>query len=87
MVTPLNIMDGTMEFYMGMPPSNIAKTIIDFLDDNRKDAVLSLLWHNREFSPFRFEAYLGIYKQILTYLHETKMKTVTASEIVENYKS
>jgi hypothetical protein len=86
MVTPLNIMDGTMECYMGMPPSNIAKTIIDFLDNNRKDAVLSLLWHNREFSPFRFEAYLGIYKQILTYLHETKMKTVTASEIVENYK-
>jgi hypothetical protein len=86
MVTPLNIMDGTMEFYMNMPPSNIAKTIIDFLDNNRKDAVLSLLWHNREFSPFRFEAYLGIYKQILTYLHETKMKTVRASEIVECYK-
>jgi hypothetical protein len=81
MVTPLNIMDGTMECYMQMPSSEVAKTIIDYLDNNRKDAVLSLLWHNREFSPFRFEAYLGIYKQVLTYLHETKMPTVTASEI------
>lgn len=82
-VTPLNIMDGTMAHYMKMPESEIAKTIISFLENNRKDAVLSLLWHNREFSPFRFEAYLGIYKQVLTYLHETKMPTVTASEIVE----
>ena len=86
-VTPLNIMDGTMEYYMHMPTSEIAQTIISFLDNNRKDAILSLLWHNREFSPFRFEAYLGIYKQVLTYLHETKMPTVTASEIVEMFKA
>ena len=85
-VTPLNIMDGTMEYYMKMPVSEIASTIISFLDNNRKDCVLSLLWHNREFSPFRFEAYLDIYKQVLTYLHETKMPTVTASEIVERFK-
>ncbi len=82
-VTPLNIMDGTMAHYMKMPESEVAKTIISFLDNNRKDAILSLLWHNREFSPFRFEAYLEIYKQVLTYLHETEMPTVTASEIVE----
>ncbi len=85
-VTPLNIMDGTMEHYMKMPQSEIAKTVISFLENNRKDAILSILWHNREFSPFRFEAYLGIYKQVLTYLHETKMPTVTASEIVEMFK-
>jgi hypothetical protein len=85
-VTPLNIMDGTMEHYMKMPESEIAKTILSFLDNNRNDAILSLLWHNREFAPFRFEAYLEIYKQVLTYLHETKMPTVTASEIVEMFK-
>ena len=85
LVTPLNIMDGTMECYMKMPTSEIAKTIICYLENNRKDAILSILWHNREFSPFRFEAYLDIYKQVLTYLHETKMKTVTASEIVKMY--
>ncbi len=86
-VTPLNIMDGTMELYMKMPQSKIAQTIIDFLNNNRKDAIVSILWHNREFSPFRFEAYLGIYKQVLAYLHEAKMKTVTASEIVADFKS
>ena len=85
LVTPLNIMDGTMECYMKMPISEIAKTIIYYLENNRKDAILSILWHNREFSPFRFEAYLDIYKQVLTYLHETKMKTLTASEIVKMY--
>jgi peptidoglycan/xylan/chitin deacetylase (PgdA/CDA1 family) len=85
-VTPLNIMDGTMEMYMKLPPSEIAKTIINFLENNQKDAVLSILWHNREFAPFRFEAYLGIYKQVLTYLNDTKMPTITASEIVKNFK-
>lgn len=84
-VTPLNIMDGTMECYMKMPTSEIAKIIISYLDNNRKDCILSILWHNREFSPFRFEAYLDIYKQVLTYLREMKMKTVTASEIVKMY--
>lgn len=86
LVTPLNIMDGTMELYMKMPKSEIAKTIISFLNNNRKDAILSILWHNREFAPFRFEAYLSIYKQVLTYLYETKVQTVTASEIVKMYR-
>jgi hypothetical protein len=85
-VTPLNIMDGTMEYYMGMPASEVAKTTINFMESNPKDAILSILWHNREFAPFRFEAYLGIYKEILTYLHESKIKTVTTSEIVQEYK-
>jgi hypothetical protein len=85
-VTPLNIMDGTMEYYMKMPTSEIAKTTINFMENNRKDAILSLLWHNREFSPFRFEAYLGIYKQVLSYLYDNKIKTMTASEIVNDFK-
>jgi hypothetical protein len=84
-VTPLNIMDGTMEMYQGLPISKIAENIILFFENNRKDAILSLLWHNREFSPFRFDAYLGIYKQVLTYLYESKIRSVTASEIVATY--
>jgi peptidoglycan/xylan/chitin deacetylase (PgdA/CDA1 family) len=85
MVTPLNIMDGTISHYMGMPDSEVAKTVIEFLEKHRKDAILSLLWHNREFSPFRYGAYLGIYKEILRYLHEAKMPTITASEAIEKY--
>jgi peptidoglycan/xylan/chitin deacetylase (PgdA/CDA1 family) len=84
-VTPLNIMDGTMEYYMEMSSSEVAKTTINFMENNPKDAILSILWHNREFAPFRFEAYLGIYKEILTYLHESKMRTMTASEIVQEF--
>ncbi|MDZ7877216.1 MAG: hypothetical protein U5L45_06075 [Saprospiraceae bacterium] len=84
-VTPLNVMDGTISHYMKMPHSEVTKTIIHFLENNRKDAVLSLLWHNREFAPFRYAAYLGIYKEILAYLHETKIRTVTSSEIVGEF--
>ena len=84
-VTPLNIMDGTISHYMKMPSSEVAKTTINFLENNRKDAILSLLWHNREFSPFRYGAYLGIYKEILSYLYDRKIKTITASEIVEKF--
>jgi hypothetical protein len=85
MVTPLNIMDGTMGHYMGMPDSEVAKTVINFLEKHQKDAILSLLWHNREFAPFRYGAYLGIYKEILTYLHESKIPTLTASEVVGKF--
>jgi hypothetical protein len=85
MVTPLNIMDGTLSHYMGIDDSEVPQTIINFLEAHRRNAVLSLLWHNREFASFRYGAYLGIYKEVLTYLHETKMPTITASEVVREF--
>ena len=84
-VAPMHIMDGNFDTYMRLPESQIAPTILDFFEKNRTNAVLNVLWHNREFAPFRFENYLEIYKKLLIYLRETQMPTVTASEIIAEF--
>lgn len=84
-VTPLNIMDGTLAGYMGINETDISKHILDFFEKNKEDCVLGLLWHNTESSEFKYLPYLKIYKEILTYIFESKMGTVTAKDIVKMF--
>ena len=85
-VTPLNIMDGTLNGYMGIPELEIEQHIFDFFEKNKTNCVLGLLWHNTEFSEFRYAPYLAIYKNILTYIAESKIKTVTATDILKTFE-
>ena len=86
-VTPLNIMDGTLSDYMGIPTDAIAGHIISFFENHRTDCVLGLLWHNTEFSAWKYKPFLEIYKEILTYIVETKMETVTARGILKDFSA
>jgi hypothetical protein len=85
LVTPLNVMDGTLAGYMGIEETEIARHILDFFEKNKENAVLGLLWHNTEFSEFRYAPYLKIYKEILKYIIESKIKTLTATDIINDF--
>ena len=84
-VTPLNIMDGTLSDYMNIPTKDITRHVLDFFDTHRMDCVLGLLWHNTEFSELQYKPFLYIYKEILKYIVDTKMGTVTASDILKTF--
>ncbi|MBL7814944.1 MAG: hypothetical protein JNL70_08040 [Saprospiraceae bacterium] len=84
-VTPLNVMDGTLSYYMKVPEAKITEHILDFFEKNKENSVLSLLWHNTEFSEFRFKPYLKVYKEILKYIVETKIQTVTTRDILASF--
>lgn len=84
---PLQIMDGSLSVYMKLPKEKIADRIINFIDSNDKNCVLSLLWHNTEFTDYQFNGYLDIYKKILLYFHENNFKTISLEEVIKTYRN
>jgi peptidoglycan/xylan/chitin deacetylase (PgdA/CDA1 family) len=85
LITPLNIMDATLLYYMKIPNNQIQNHIFDFLEKNKKDALLTLLWHNAEFSEYSFKAYLEVYKNILQYLNENKLEVTSVKHILKEF--
>jgi peptidoglycan/xylan/chitin deacetylase (PgdA/CDA1 family) len=86
LVTPLNIMDGTLGDYMKIPVNQIQNHITDFLDKHKKNCLLTLLWHNTEFSEYSFQGYLDVYKGVLRYVKDNKMETTTVKNILAEYE-
>jgi peptidoglycan/xylan/chitin deacetylase (PgdA/CDA1 family) len=84
-VTPLNIMDGTLGDYMKIPTYQIQNHITDFFEKHEKDALITLLWHNTEFSEYSFEAYLDIYKNILKYIKEKNIEVTTIKKVLNEF--
>jgi peptidoglycan/xylan/chitin deacetylase (PgdA/CDA1 family) len=85
LITPLNIMDGTLGDYMKIPVNQIQKHITDFLDKHKNDCLLTLLWHNTEFTQFSFKGYLDVYKGVLRYVKDNKMEVTTVKNILDKY--
>lgn len=82
---PLNCMDGTFQRYMKIPVHETASTIIQFLEKNNTNCLLSVLWHNTFFSNYKYKGYLAEYKKILQYLHESKFQNINQSQIIETF--
>ena len=83
---PLHVMDGTFLYYLKEDKKLIARKVIDFIDQNKSNCVLSLLWHNNELSQFSFKEMAGIYVEILTYLKEEKFQSILPSEIIQSLR-
>jgi hypothetical protein len=81
---PLHIMDRTF-FNRRMPLESIEKEIIDFFEANRTNCVMSVLWHNNFFTDYKYKGYLAVYKKILSYIKDNNFKTVSQTEIIQNY--
>lgn len=82
---PLNVMDGTFQRYMKIPVHETAKTIINFLEKNNRNTLLSILWHNTFFAGYKHEGYLSEYKKILGYLYESKFHCLTQEDITREF--
>jgi hypothetical protein len=82
---PLNIMDGTFQRYMKVPKDKTADLIINFLEKNKYNCLISILWHNTFFTAYKYNGYLDIYKKVLAYLYEAKFQCINQSEIIKQY--
>jgi hypothetical protein len=82
---PLTIMDGTFQRYMKVPVNKTAGTIIKFLDQNSKNCLHSILWHNTFFTDYKYKGYLEEYKKILQYLYDNRFRNINQSEILETF--
>lgn len=82
---PLHIMDGVLWKTKGLNRQEMSKTIMDFIDSNRENCVLSILWHNTEFSEYKYKDCLAVYRDLLIYCKEMNLTTTTPKEIIEEY--
>ncbi|MCH2216152.1 MAG: hypothetical protein MK086_13365 [Flavobacteriales bacterium] len=83
---PLHVMDMTFKNYMKISSFESGKVIIDFLEANKKNSLISLLWHNTFFSEYKFGEYLQAYREVAAYLYESDYSSVNATEILEGYE-
>lgn len=82
---PLHVMDRTYFQYKKFTPVAAEKDILGFFDQHRENCVLSVLWHNNFFTNYKFKGYLDLYKKILAYIRDNKLKTVSQQEIINQY--
>lgn len=82
---PLNCMDGTFQRYMKVPVHETASVIINFLEKNNTNCLLSILWHNTFFTNYKYKGYLTEYKKILAYLYESKFQNINQSQIINTF--
>jgi len=82
---PLHVMDATFLHYLKMDPTRIAPTVIDFIEKNKEDCVLSLLWHNNYLTEYSYRPFLDAYKAVLGYVYENQFETVDPDKIIECY--
>jgi hypothetical protein len=83
---PLTIMDGTLHRYMNIPIKETATHVIDFIEKNKTNCLLSLLWHNTHFTNYKYEGFLAQYKKILEYLSNNSFESINPSQIIREYK-
>jgi hypothetical protein len=82
---PLNIMDGTLSRYMKIPLNETSSIMIDFIEKNSLNEVISIVWHNTYFTDYKYSGYLQEYKKVLLYLNESGIKFITPKEIINEF--
>ena len=82
---PLNIMDGTFQKYMKLTPEETSKHILEFVEKNKTNSVLSVLWHNHFFNSYRFGSYFEPYITLLDYIKENKFNFITPESLYSEY--
>ncbi len=79
---PLNIMDGTFHRYLKVPVEQTSQSVINFLEANKNNCLLSILWHNTFFTDYKYKGYKEEYKKILGYLYEQKFVNINQTELI-----
>jgi len=78
-------MDTTYLFYQKKSGDMFANDVIDFVEKNRFNCVLSLLFHNNYLSDYKYKEYLKAFKRLLSYFYENQYECITEKEIIDTY--
>lgn len=82
---PLHIMDTTLRYYQQKDPQAAAENILTFLDNHKRNAVISILWHNNYFFEYAHTGWLEAYKSILRYLHDHQIPALLPDDLIARY--
>lgn len=82
---PFQIMDRMFDCQNTDDATRSSNEIIDFLDHNRYNAILGILWHNTDMNEVATKYSFEVFKRVLKYLHETDFETTTPSQVYKEY--
>ncbi|MBS1625434.1 MAG: hypothetical protein JST83_15515 [Bacteroidetes bacterium] len=82
---PMQIMDRTF-FNQGLHPVEIKNKIIDWLDQNKYNAIITINFHNNFlFDQLKYRGYHDIYETILTYFKEEGIASVSHAQLLDSF--
>ena len=81
---PMNIMDGNF-YYQNKTVAQAEKEIIDWLDRNKENTVITLNFHNNFFDDMLYAGYEDLYITILKYFKEEGLTCMTQKSLIEKY--
>ena len=88
LIIPLAVMDGNLFRKAGNVPEkawDIVRNLIELAE--KKNAVLSVLWHQRVFNDAEFPGYIHIYKKMIIECQKRGARFLTCKQISEEYLS
>lgn len=79
---PLHIMDGTFQQYMHIGGEQTLAHITAFLNKNRNNCVITMLWHPTFYSCYKYGEYRKAYNSILEYIAENGFEAIDESTLL-----
>lgn len=83
---PLILMDTTLKFYQGKNSKTAQKSVMDFLEKNKENALMTILWHNNYFFDLSDKGWITLYKDILQFIKANEMQSVTPQQLLDAFK-
>lgn len=81
---PMNVMDGNF-FYQGKTAKQTEKELIDWLDRNKENAVVTINFHNNFFDDMLYAGYEELYEILLRYFKEENWRCMTQASLIEEF--
>ena len=82
---PLNVMDTTFIYYQRLGADETLDRVRTFLDRNREDRVISILFHNEYLTEGVFAPWLNLYRDLLIYLAEDGWTSIGPEQLARKY--
>lgn len=84
---PLMIMDTTNWTYKQYSMAEFRDKAVALIEEHDKNAVISILWHNKYFTDMKFDGYLDVYRTLLKLCRERGVAGISQQELINQYAS
>ena len=71
--------------YMNFDPDDAYEAMINFIDNNLENAIISILWHNHMLGKYKFSEWANVYIRLLKYLKAKGIESVTQKELIVEF--
>ena len=81
---PMNVMDGNF-FYQGKTVAQAEKLLIDWLDGNRENTIITFNFHNNFFDDISYAGYEQLYITLLRYFKDYNLRCMTHKSLLGEF--